>query len=227
MLLGAEAMVKLKKAKVAVFGLGGVGSYTVEALVRSGVGQLALFDFDRVEITNLNRQLIADRSTIGKKKTRVTAQRVLSINPHCIVEENDCFYSKENADDYDLSTYDYIVDAIDSVKSKVLLIERSKAAGIPIISCMGAGNKLDPCRFQVADIYKTSVCPLAKIMRRKLRDKGIESLKVVYSDEEPVKAAPLEGSDEKTPPATGSLAYVPSVAGLILAGEVIKDLIKD
>ncbi len=224
MLLGEEAMEKLKKSKVAVFGLGGVGSYAVEALVRSGVGSLALFDFDTVDVTNLNRQLIATRASLDKKKTRVAAERILSINPECRVEENDCFYSEETADTYDLSAYDYIIDAIDSVKSKVLLIERAKAAKIPIVSCMGAGNKLDPSRFEVADIFKTSVCPLAKIIRKELRARGIDSLKVVYSKEEPQVAKIKDSLNENGRPITGSLAFVPSVAGLILAGEVIKDI---
>lgn len=239
LLLGPVAMDKLKNAKVAVFGVGGVGSFTVEALARSGVGGLALFDDDKVCLTNINRQLIATHDTVGRSKVDVAKKRILSINPQCSVEAHACFYTVHNAGEYDLSQYSYIVDAIDTVSSKLTLIERARTAGVPIISCMGAGNKLDPTRFEVVDIYKTSVCPLAKVMRRELRARGIESLKVVYSREEAIK--PLEDTalSCKTscvcPPGTqrkctvrrqvpGSVAFVPSVAGLILAGEVIKDL---
>lgn len=239
LLLGPMAMDRLKNATVAVFGVGGVGSFTVEALARSGVGGLALFDDDKVCLTNINRQLIATHDTVGRSKVEAAKERILSINPQCDVETNACFYTVHNADDYDLSAYSYIVDAIDTVSSKLTLIERARAAGVPIISCMGAGNKLDPTRFEVADIYKTSVCPLAKVMRRELRVRGIESLKVVYSREEAIKPREDAGLSCKTgcvcPPGTqrkctvrrqvpGSVAFVPSVAGLILAGEVIKDL---
>ena len=241
LLLGEKAMDKLSDAMVAVFGVGGVGSYTVEALARSGVGGIALFDDDKVCLTNINRQLIATRDTVGSSKVDVMRERVLSINPKCQVETHACFYTAKNADEFDFSHYAYIVDAIDTVSSKLPLFERAKAAGIPIISCMGAGNKLDPTRFEVTDIYKTSVCPLAKVMRRELRARGIDALKVVYSREEALK--PLEDGALgcKTgcicPPGTqrkctvrrqvpGSVAFVPSVAGLILAGEVIKDLIR-
>ncbi len=239
LLLGPEAMDKLKNASVAVFGVGGVGSFTVEALARTGVGGIALFDDDKVCLTNINRQLIATHNTIGHSKVEAAKERILSINPDCRVETHACFYTVNNADDYDLSHYSYIVDAIDTVSSKLTLIERAKAAGVPIISCMGAGNKLDPTRFEVADIYETSVCPLAKVMRRELRARGVERLKVVYSKEETIKPREDEASNCKTgcvcPPGTmrkctvrrqvpGSIAFVPSVAGLILAGEVIKDL---
>lgn len=242
LLLGQEGMAALGRARVAVFGIGGVGSYAVEALARSGVGAIALFDDDAVCLTNINRQLIATHGTIGQKKADVMRRRVLDISPTCDVEAHECFYSAQNADKIDLSRYDYIVDAIDTVSSKLVLIERAGAAGVCIISCMGAGNKLDPTRFEVADIYDTSVCPLAKVMRRELRKRGIAALKVVYSREEPTVPVVSEGNSCKTgcvcPPLSrrncaarrqvpGSVAFVPSVAGLILAGEVVKDLIKN
>ena len=178
-LLGKAGMDRLGKAVVAVFGVGGVGSYAVEALARSGVGSLALFDDDKVCLTNINRQLIATHDTIGQIKVEAAKQRILSINPECRVEANACFYSAQNAGDYDLSRYTYIIDAIDTVSSKLVLIERAAAAGVPVISCMGAGNKLDATRFEIADIYQTSVCPLAKVMRRELKARGIAALKVV------------------------------------------------
>jgi tRNA A37 threonylcarbamoyladenosine dehydratase len=241
LLLGKDAMKILKASAVAVFGIGGVGSYTAEALARSGVGKLVLFDDDRVCLTNINRQLIATHKTVGQKKVEVMKARILEINPKCEVEANECFYSAQNAGEFDLLKYSYIVDAIDTVSSKLILIEKAQAAGVPIISCMGAGNKLDPTRFEVADIYKTSVCPLAKVMRKELRARGIPALKVVYSKEEVI--TPQEDEDTACkfncicPPDTkrkctvrrqvpGSVSFVPSVAGLILAGEVIKDLIK-
>lgn len=240
LLLGSAAMDKLKDAAVAVFGVGGVGSYTVEALARSGVGSLALFDDDKVCLTNINRQLIATHDTVGQSKVEAAKARIVSINPQCRVETYACFYTVHNADEFDLSRYAYIVDAIDTVSSKLTLIARAKTAGVPIISCMGAGNKLDPTRFEVADIYQTSVCPLAKVMRHELRARGIDALKVVYSKEEAIKPrenAALRGkTDGACLPGTlrtctvrrqapGSVAFVPSVAGLIIAGEVIKDLI--
>ncbi len=229
----------LASSTVAVFGIGGVGSFAAEALARSGIGGFALFDDDNVCLTNINRQLIATMSTVGKPKVEVMRDRILDINPSARVEVNEVFYGAANADQYDFSRYSYIIDAIDTVSSKLVLIERAKALNIPVISCMGAGNKLDPTRFEVADIYKTSVCPLAKVMRRELRARGIESLKVVYSKEIPT---PLSESDDISckqncvcPPDStrncsvrqqvpGSISFVPSVAGLILAGEVIKDL---
>ncbi len=241
LLLGPEAMDKLKNASVAVFGIGGVGSYTVEALARSGVGGIALFDDDKVCLTNINRQLIATRGTVGQIKVEAAKDRILSINPECRVETNACFYTANNADEYDLAQYSYIVDAIDTVSSKLTLIERARAVNVSVISCMGAGNKLDPTQFEVADIYETSVCPLAKVMRHELRARGIEKLKVVYSKEEVLKPRDDAALSCKTgcvcPPGTtrkctarrqvpGSVAFVPSVAGLILAGEVIKDLIR-
>ncbi|WP_367566652.1 ThiF family adenylyltransferase [Lacrimispora sp.] len=239
MLLGEESMDKLANAKVAVFGIGGVGGYVVEALVRSGVGSFVLVDDDKVCLTNLNRQLIATRKTVGKYKVEVMKDRILEINPKAEVEMHQCFYLPENADDFDFKNYDYVVDAVDTVTAKLELIMRAKEAGVPVISCMGAGNKLDPTKFQVADIYKTTMCPLAKVMRRELKKRGVKKLKVVYSTEKPVR--PLEDmsiscrtncicppgaqhkcTDRRDIP--GSVAFVPSVAGLIIAGEVIKDL---
>lgn len=224
-LLGRAAMEKLGRSTVAVFGIGGVGSYAVEALVRSGVGGLALFDDDRVCPSNLNRQIIATRETVGQSKVEAERARILSINPACRVEARACFYSEQSAGDCDLGRYDYIVDAIDTVPSKLTLIERAAAAGVPVISSMGAGNKLDPTRFEVADIYETSVCPLARVMRRELKKRGIAALKVVYSKEPPMSLQgdePAEGREDGRAP--GSVAFVPSVAGLILAGEVIRDI---
>lgn len=222
---------KLKNSFVAVFGIGGVGSFTVEALIRSGVGNIAVFDDDKVCLTNINRQLIATRKTIGKPKVEVIRDRILEINPKVNVEMHQTFYSKENADEFDLSKYTYIVDAIDTISSKLVLIEKAKALNIPIISCMGAGNKLDPTRFEVADIYKTSICPLARTMRSELRKRGIDSLKVVYSKEPALK--PMENEEDNCEAKCtsrrqipGSVSFVPSVAGLIIAGEVIKDIIK-
>ena len=224
LLLGKEAMEKLKNSRVAVFGVGGVGGYVCEALVRSGVGAFDLIDDDKVCLTNLNRQIIATRKTIGKYKTDVMKERILDINPDADVRIHQCFFLPENADDFPFEEYDYIVDAVDTVTAKLELVMRAKEAGVPIISSMGAGNKLDPTRFEVADISKTSVCPLAKVMRRELRKRGVEHLKVVYSKEEPIspKEQLSDGNKRVLP---GSVAFVPSVVGLILAGEVIKDLI--
>ncbi len=239
LLLGPEAMGKLARSRVAIFGIGGVGSYAAEALARGGVGHLALFDDDAVCITNMNRQLIALHSTVGQKKVDVMKARILDINPQAVVDVFPVFYGEKNADEYDLSSYTYMIDAIDTVSSKLILIERAKSLGIPIISCMGAGNKLDPTAFMVADIYKTSVCPLAKVMRRELRARKIDSLKVVYSKEIPAELSESDAIDCKKhcvcPPASertcavrrqipGSISFVPSVAGLILAGEVIKEI---
>ena len=242
LLFGKEAMEKLANSRVAVFGIGGVGGYTVEALVRSGIGKLDLIDDDKVCLTNLNRQIIATRSTIGKYKVDVMRDRILDINPKAEVNVHKCFYLPETRDEFDFSQYDYVVDAVDTVTAKLEIIMRAKEAGVPVISCMGAGNKLDPTQFHVADIYKTTMCPLAKVMRRELKKRGVKKLKVVYSTESPVK--PLENMENscKTgcvcPPGTthkctdrraipGSISFVPSVAGLILAGEVIKDLIAE
>lgn len=215
-LLGEQAMEKLKKARVAVFGIGGVGGHVVEALVRSGVGAVDIVDSDKVCLSNLNRQIIATESSIGKYKVDVMKERILDINPEAVVNVHKCFYLPETKDEFDFSQYSYVVDAVDTVTAKIQLVMEAAEAGVPIISSMGAGNKLDPTAFQVADIYKTSVCPLAKVMRRELKKRGIKKLKVVYSKEQPVV--------KNTVPA--SVAFVPSVVGLIIAGEVIKDLVK-
>lgn len=224
LLLGEAGLSQLKKAKVAVFGVGGVGGFAVEALARSGVGHLALFDKDTVSVSNLNRQIIALHSTIGKSKVEVMKERIQDINPEIVVEANECFYLPENADEYDLSQYDYILDAVDTVTAKLELVVRAQAANVPIISSMGAGNKLDPTLFRVTDIYKTAVCPLAKVMRKELKARGIRKLKVVYSEELPKKPAETIAEDGRRA-LPGSIAFVPSVAGLIMAGEVIKDLV--
>lgn len=221
-LLGKDALEKLKDSSVAVFGVGGVGSYTVEALVRGGIGKLFLFDGDVVSQTNINRQLVATTKTIGMDKVSVAAKHCLEVNPDAEIHAERLFFNNENANDIDFCQFDYVVDAIDTVSSKLLLIEKAKAANIPVISCMGAGNKLDPTRFEVTDISKTSVCPLAKVMRYELKQRGISKVKVVYSKEEPIR----HGQTENGKPLPGSVSFVPSVAGLIIAGEVIKDLIK-
>ena len=239
LLLGADNMERLANAKVAVFGIGGVGGYVVEALARSGVGSFVIVDDDKVCLTNINRQIIATRKTVGKYKVDVMTERILEINPDAKVEARKCFYLPENAHEFDFSEYDYVVDAVDTVTAKLEIIMRAKECNVPVISCMGAGNKLDPTQFEVADIYKTSVCPLARVMRRELKKRGVKKLKVVYSKEQPTR--PIEDmsiscrSHCVCPPGTvhkcterrdipGSIAFVPSVAGLILAGEVIKDL---
>lgn len=219
LLVGSEGLERLRKSKVAVFGIGGVGGYAVEALARSGVGSFDLIDSDRVVLSNLNRQIIATRDTIGKYKTEVMRERIHSICPETIVNVHNCFYLPETRDQFDFSRYDYVVDAVDTVTAKIDLIMRAKEAGVPVISSMGAGNKMNPAMFEVADISKTSVCPLAKVMRRELKKRGIDHVKVVYSREEPVRR---NTSERK--PVPGSIAFVPSVAGLIIAGEVVKDL---
>jgi tRNA A37 threonylcarbamoyladenosine dehydratase len=238
-LLGKAAMKRLAQARVAVFGIGGVGSYTAEALARSGVGALDIVDDDLLCLTNLNRQLIATRSTVGLPKVEVMKARLLDIHPALEVLAHPCFFDARTADAFDFAAYDYVVDAVDTVSAKLLLVERAHAAGAPIISCMGAGNKLDPTQLEVADISQTSVCPLARVMRRELRKRGIPRLKVVYSKEPAIE--PLEDEENSCrqrcvcPPGTkrtcairrqvpGSVAFVPSVAGLILAAEVVKDL---
>lgn len=238
-LLGKQAMLTLEKSCIAIFGIGGVGTYTVEALVRCGVGEFVLFDDDLICLTNINRQLIATRKTVGKQKIEAMKERILEINPNAKVTTHQTFYSETNANEFDFSKYSYIVDAIDTVSSKLILIEHAKKANVPIISCMGAGNKLDPTRFEVADIYQTSICPLARVMRRELRARGVDSLKVVYSKEPAIKPIETDETSCKTncicPPGAqrkcdvrrqvpGSVSFVPSVAGLIIAGEVIKDL---
>lgn len=235
LLFGTKAMEKLAGARVAVFGIGGVGGYTVEALVRSGIGEIDLIDSDTVSLTNLNRQIIATKSSIGKYKVDVMQDRIMDINPDVKVHVHKCFYLPETKDQFDFSQYDYVVDAVDTVTAKLQIVEEAEAAGVPVISSMGAGNKLDPAAFQVADIYKTSVCPLAKVMRRELKKRGIKRLKVVYSQEIPVMPDPelLSSYSEEVSPLApqkrsvpGSVAFVPSVAGLIIAGEVLKDLAK-
>ncbi len=225
MLLGVEKVEKLADKSVAVFGIGGVGGYVVEALARTGIGAFDLVDHDTVSVTNINRQIIATMDTIGRNKAEVMKERILSINSEAQVKVRDCFFLPENADEFDFEKYDYVVDAVDTVTAKLEIIERAKKAGVPVISAMGAGNKLDPTQFVVTDISKTSVCPLAKVMRRELKKRGISDVKVVYSKEEaktPLFDPPAEGETRKKAP--GSVAFVPSVAGLIVASEVIKDL---
>lgn len=225
-LFGAEAMEKLFKARVAVFGIGGVGGHVVEALVRSGVKEFDLIDSDTVALTNLNRQIIATHKTIGQYKVDVMKERILEINPEAVVHVHKCFFLPENAQDFHFGEYDYVVDAVDTVTAKISLVMKCQESGTPIISSMGAGNKLDPTQFRVADIYKTKVCPLAKVMRHELKKRGVKKLKVVYSEEQAVQ--PVESSEENIQKRAvpGSTAFVPSVAGLIIAGEVIKDLAK-
>lgn len=239
LLLGKEAMERLSNARVAVFGIGGVGGYVCEALVRSGIGTFDLNDDDKVCLTNLNRQIIATRKTVGKYKTEVMKERILDINPKAVVNIHNCFFLPENADEFPFEKYDYVVDAVDTVTAKIAIIMKAKEKNVPVISSMGAGNKLDASMFRVADIYKTKVCPLAKVMRRELKKRGVKKLKVVYSEELPTR--PLEDMSISCrnhcicPPGAqhkcterrdipGSVAFVPSVAGLIIAGEVIKDL---
>lgn len=239
LLLGRDAMRRLADARVAIFGIGGVGGYVCEALVRSGVGAFDLIDDDKVCLTNLNRQIIATRSTVGRYKTEVMKERMLDINPDADVRVQNCFFLPENADKFSFEEYDYVVDAVDTVTAKLALAVKAKEADVPIISSMGAGNKLDGSQFRVADIYQTKVCPLAKVMRRELKKRGIEKLKVVYSEEQPIAPGEdMEGiceADCACPPGVqqqrtdrrvipGSVAFVPSVAGLIIAGEVVRDL---
>lgn len=241
MLIGTEALDKLSKSKVSVFGIGGVGTYVVEGLVRAGVGRFVLVDDDLICLTNINRQLHATRKTVGRPKVEVMKERILDINPKAEVVTYQRFYLPENADEMIGDDYDYIVDAIDTVTGKIDLVVKAREKGIPIISCMGTGNKLDPTRFEVADIYKTSVCPLSRVMRYELGKRGIDSLKVVYSKEVPLKPLELEDSGcsmsleyskedsgrctTKRNQLPGSISFVPSVAGLIIAGEVVKDII--
>lgn len=227
LLLGKDALEKLKNSRVAVFGVGGVGGYTVEALVRSGIGAIDIIDNDTVSLSNINRQIIATLDTVGLLKVDVCEDRIKSINPDCKVTKYNCFFLPENADQFDFSKYDYVVDAVDTVKAKLAIVEICKEKNVNIISSMGAGNKLDPTRFEVADISKTSVCPLAKVMRCELRKREINHLKVVYSKEPAVKVNVTDDSDEVNRRSVpGSVSFVPSVAGLIIAGEVIKDLCK-
>ncbi|MDY3765836.1 MAG: tRNA threonylcarbamoyladenosine dehydratase [Lachnospiraceae bacterium] len=240
LLLGEEAMKKLEQSRVAVFGIGGVGGYVCEALVRSGVGAFDLIDDDKICLTNLNRQIIATRKTVGKYKADVMKERILEINPNAYVTVHKCFFLPENAEEFPFDEYDYVVDAVDTVTAKIEIVMRAQRKGIPVISCMGAGNKLDGSQFRVADIYKTKMCPLAKVMRRELKKRGVKKLKVVYSEEKPTR--PIEDMSISCrahcicPPGAkhkcterrdipGSLAFVPSVAGLIIAGEVVKDIV--
>lgn len=228
LILGTEAMVTLAQSHVAVFGIGGVGGHAAEALARSGVGSLTIVDSDTVELTNLNRQIVATRETIGQPKVEAMARRIYSINPQCHVIARQCFYLPETAGQFDFAQYDYVVDAVDTITAKLQLAEEAQRCGVPVISSMGAANKLDPSAFRVADISQTSVCPLAKVMRKECRKRGIRSLKVVYSQEPPVQPQTIADREE---PALGrhvvpgSTAFVPSVAGLIIAGEVVKDLV--
>ena len=239
LLLGREALDRLENAHVAIFGIGGVGGYVAEALVRSGIGTFTLVDDDKICLTNLNRQIIATRQTIGKYKTEVMKDRILSINPQAQVNVHNCFFLPENAADFDFASYDYVVDAVDTVTAKIQIIMQAKEAGVPVISCMGVGNKLNPTDLCIADIYKTSICPLAKVMRRELKKRCVKKLKVLYSKEEAMK--PIEDTENSCrthcvcPPGTqrtctirraipGSTSFVPSAAGLIIASEVVKDL---
>lgn len=224
LLLGSENMNRLKNARVAVFGIGGVGGHTVEALARSGVGTLDLIDNDDVSLTNINRQMVATLSTVGRMKVDVAKERILDINPNAVVNVYKTFYLPETKDQFDFSQYDYVVDAIDTVAGKIALIEQAKEANVPIISSMGAGNKLDPTAFEVADISKTSVCPLAKVMRYELKKRGIKNVKVVFSKEKAMTPLGTLEEEVKKRQIPGSIAFVPSVVGLIIAGEVIKDL---
>ena len=239
-LLGREAMEKLSKARVAVFGIGGVGGYVCEALVRSGVGAFDLIDDDKVCLSNLNRQIIATRSTIGQYKVDVMKERILDINPEADVRIHKCFFLPENADSFPFGEYDYVVDAVDTVTAKITLVMKAQEHQVPVISSMGAGNKLDGSLFRVADLYQTNVCPLAKVMRRELKKRGVKRLKVVYSEEQPMSPienmaeesgqkaanpADAQGSRRARRAVPGSVAFVPSVAGLLLAGEVVKDLL--
>lgn len=225
MMFGEKALQKLFSSRVAVFGLGGVGGYAVEALARGGVGNLDLIDSDKICLTNINRQIYATHETLGRYKADIAAERVAQINPEANVKIYKIFFLPETADTFDFTNYDYVVDAVDTVTAKLALVTAAKAAGTPIISCMGAGNKIDPTAFEVADIYKTSVCPLARIMRTELRKRGIDSLKVVYSKEPPV-VPKFECEENTARKAPSSNSFVPPAAGLILAGEVIKDLIR-
>ncbi len=242
LLLGSDAMEQLNNARVAVFGVGGVGGYVAEALARSGVGALDLIDCDTVSLSNINRQIIALHSTVGRFKVDVMKERIADINPDCSVNVHRCFFLPETKDDFDFTQYSYVVDAVDTVTAKIQLVMQAEEAGVPVISSMGAGNKLNPAMFEVADVYKTSVCPLAKVMRRELKQRGIKKLKVVYSKEEaikPVGELPGEptaqsgrcsdsqekGVAPKKRSAPGSVAFVPSAAGLIIASEVIKDIV--
>lgn len=230
LLLGEEAEARLARASVAVFGIGGVGGHAAEAVARAGVGRIALFDADTVSTSNINRQIVALHSTLGLPKARVMADRIRDINPLCRVEPHIVFYGEENAAQFPLGEYDYIIDAVDTVSAKLLLIQRAREAGVPVISAMGCGNKLDPSRFEVADLSRTSVCPLARVMRRELKARGVTGVKVVYSQEPPLAPA-AQGQEAAEAPAPGrravpgSVSWVPGAAGLLLAGEAVRDLL--
>ncbi len=226
LLIHKDGLNKLKKSRVAVFGIGGVGGYVVEALVRSGVGEIDIFDHDIISLSNINRQIVATHSTLGRKKVDVMAERIHDINQFCIVHKYDIFFLPENQEQFDFQQYDYIVDAIDTITAKILLVQIAKSFNIPIISSMGTGNKMNPALLQVADIYKTSVCPLAKVMRRELKARKVKHLKVVYSTETPIKPKPSQEQTKKRA-VPGSTAFVPASAGLLIASEVIKDLLKN
>ncbi len=225
MLVGVDSIKKLSTSRVAVFGIGGVGGYVAEALARAGVGAIDLIDNDVVSESNINRQIIALSSTVGKLKTEVMRQRILDINSEAEIRCINKFVLSDNIDEFDFSAYDYVVDAIDTVSGKLAIIEKAYREGIPVISSMGTGNKLDPTRFEITDINKTSVCPLARVMRYELKKRGVKKLKVLYSKEEPIKPTNIQDND-KTRAVPGSISFVPSVAGLIIGGEVIKDLIR-
>lgn len=224
LLLGEAAMEKLANSTVAIFGVGGVGGFVAEALARSGVGKMVLTDNDTVSVSNINRQIIALHSTIGKPKVQVIADRLRDINPDIVLELHQSFYLPENHDEYSFKDYDYVVDCVDTVAAKIDIIMESKEAGTPVISSMGAGNKLNPAAFEISDIYKTSVCPLARVMRYEMKKRGVKKLKVVFSKEAPMKvSAPLENNARRSIP--GSIAFVPAAAGLVLASEIVKDLV--
>ena len=234
LLMGEAAVEKLQKSRVAIFGVGGVGGYVCEALVRSGVGAFDLIDKDVVDVTNINRQIIATHSTIGRPKVEVMRKRMLDINPEVVVNARECFFLPENATDFDFTNYDFVVDCVDTVTAKIQIIMQAKEAGVPVISSMGAGNKMDASRFKVADIYKTNVDPLARVMRRELKKRGVKKLTVVYSDEEPMtpindsnsgEADAVSQSGGRVKQTPGSVAFVPGAAGLIIAGEVVRQLI--
>jgi tRNA A37 threonylcarbamoyladenosine dehydratase len=228
MLIGEEGLNILKNSRIAVFGVGGVGGYVVEALVRSGIGQIDVFDNDTVSVSNINRQIIATTATVGKLKVDAIKERALLINPEVRINTHNCFYMPSNSSQFDFSVYDYIVDAIDTVTGKIEIIMKAQEAGKPVISSMGTGNKLEASMLEVSDIYKTSVCPLARVMRQEMKKRGVKKLKVVYSREQPiqpVKNANHTDSDTRKP-IPGSISFVPATAGLIIAGEVVKDIIK-
>lgn len=222
LLIGEDAVERLKNSRVIVFGVGGVGGFVIEALARAGVGSISMVDHDTVSLSNINRQIVADHTTVGRLKVDVMKERINRINPECNIIVHDCFYLPENADEFDFTQYDYIVDAVDTVTAKIEIIMQAKSCGTKIISSMGTGNKLDPTKFEVTDIFKTSVCPLAKVMRRELKKRGVKSLKVLYSTEMPHKQTIIAEGEKR--PVPGSISFVPSAAGLIIAGEVIKEL---